>query len=132
MRNNVLCYFAPRLGTCVGCITLSPQGNLPTIKAANIQLAFRLSGVFPLSSPMMFVSTNKSNIAFLLREVKHANIFFGVARYVFIPSLLGQWGRSFSLRIASHQLSPPLCVSLLSQARKPFVITKNKHLILKN
>ena len=108
MKYNVLWHFAPRLGTCVGCITLSPQGNLPTIKAANIQLAFRLSGVFPLSSPMMFVSTNKSNIAFLLREVKHANIFFGVARCVFISSLLGQWGRSFSLRIASHQLSPPL------------------------
>ena len=68
MKYNVLWHFAPRLGTCVGCITLSPQGNLPTIKAANIQLAFRLSGVFPLSSPMMFVSTNKSNTAFLLRS----------------------------------------------------------------
>ena len=61
MKYNVLWHFAPRLGTCVGCITLSPQGNLPTIKAANIQLAFRLSGVFPLSSPMMFVSFNMSN-----------------------------------------------------------------------
>ena len=61
MRNNVLCYFAPRLGTCVGCITLSSRGNLPTIKTANIQLAFRLSGVFPPSSPSMFVGSNMSN-----------------------------------------------------------------------
>ena len=110
MKYNVLWHFAPRLGTCVGCITLSPQGNLPTIKAANIQLAFRLSGVFPLSSPMMFVSTNKSNIAFLLREVKHANIFFGVVRYVFIPSPFRTVGSVvLATDCKSSAFSAPLC-----------------------
>ena len=66
---------------------------------ARLSAASTLSGVFPPSSPSMFVCIPQCQWTLLRSRVRTSPFAANLT--------LKLWGRSFSLRIASHQLSPP-------------------------